>query len=119
MGKPLQPLFVEFLRDQQCGFQEDYPTVCCSLLPKNLKLLKRVTADSSLHLFKTHNKFSSTDPDLSATAKPPKPIRSENIDEKIDAINKKFDVDDFFDFTGTFDLLRRRRFTNDLDIQIR
>lgn len=129
MEKPLKPLVVEFLRAQQCGFQEDYPMVCCSLLPKNFKILKHARPDSRPIDFKEHNQLSSIEFDLrdvfskiETTTKPSVSDRDKMIREKTEAINNEFDLSDFFDFTGSFDLLRRRRrFNNgsEFDIEIR
>lgn len=123
MGKPLKSVFIEFLRTQQCGFLKNYPTACCPPFPENLEILKHAKSKAS----KSYNKLSIAEADLrnifnkvETTGKPLKSVRSKKIKEKMDAINKKFDMDDFFDFTGTFDLLRRRgRFINGLDVEIR
>ncbi|XP_028145593.1 uncharacterized protein LOC114339160 [Diabrotica virgifera virgifera] len=36
--KPLTPVVVDFLRSQQCGFEEGFPMVCCRELPRNLRI---------------------------------------------------------------------------------
>lgn len=40
LKKPLKNSVVIFLRSQQCGFEEGFPKVCCAVLPKTLPVLK-------------------------------------------------------------------------------
>lgn len=47
MGKPLNPPIVTFLKNQQCGFGQKYPLVCCSTVPKRFKVTKQIHASLS------------------------------------------------------------------------
>lgn len=107
--KPLRPVFVEFLRAQQCGFQDSYPTVCCSLLPKTFK----VSRDGS----RKQNKLSSAELEIKDLFSANKTNSSRNRKSKKEAVSvkRKFDMADIFDLTVPFDLFRRRRSYNELE----
>lgn len=48
LQKPLKPSVVEFLRSQQCGFESGFPKVCCSGLPKRLRVFKDVSTTTQI-----------------------------------------------------------------------
>lgn len=87
LKKPLKPSIVDFLQNQQCGFEEDYPKVCCSNLPKNLPIF---THSKQLHFIEP----STSTPKI-------------DLFEKGEAINKAF-ASDFYDL-DFWDIFRRKR----------
>lgn len=128
MGKPLQPAVVEFLRLQECGFEQGYPKVCCSALSRDFQVLKHARPSSrkptnmlsvdTPQKVTTHATRATTK--ISTTKKIVKP--SDNLYSKADALNKAF-MSDYFDYTSSFDLMLRIKRQNDnddvIDIEIR
>lgn len=119
MGKPLQPAVVEFLRSQECGFDQGYPLVCCS--EQHLRNMKNENLRTPPN---KPNKPSPTVPVKATTVASQvitKPAVNNNVYNKADALNKAF-MSDYFDYTGSFDLMlriKREGDNNTLDIEIR
>ncbi|CAH0551213.1 unnamed protein product [Brassicogethes aeneus] len=132
LGKPLKLSVVEFLRAQQCGFEEFEPKVCCTKLPKSLKILKnsRPSVNSGrlnkLMVKKIEQSFLITITSTSTTVRPGTTKRRNLLTEeerrkKTEAINKTFSLN-FVDFSNDYDLFRRRKRSGDnnlLDIEVR
>lgn len=133
MEKPLGRSVVAFLRSQECGFQDGYPKVCCTIIPNNLKTVKQarpahrgkfnklnaLRPSKSLLDFVSTTRRSTT---VSTTKMPPTAKRvNETLREKMEALNNAFSAD-YFDLTGTFDLMLRKRgkrYDSFLEIEIR
>lgn len=79
---PLNQSIVDFLEHKECGFEDGYPKVCCSNLPKSLSVFKQ-------------NKPAATTERVDLTA-------------KAEAINEAFALDDPFDFEF-WDIFRKKR----------
>lgn len=124
MEKPLHPAIVEFLRSQECGFDQGYPLVCCSDIRFKDVTQKTLNSRKPLNNLCTESSPTSS-PMATTTSQNPamnKPsFNSNNLQNKADALNKAF-MSDYFDYGGSFDLmLRIKRHNGDglLDIEIR
>lgn len=122
MGKPLQPAVVEFLRSQECGFDQGYPLVCCS--EQHLRNMKHKKPNLRTPPNKLGVKPSQIVPIKATTVASQvitKPAVNNNVYNKADALNKAF-MSDYFDYASSFDLMlriKREGDNNNLDIEIR
>ncbi|KAJ8960309.1 hypothetical protein NQ318_004035 [Aromia moschata] len=132
MEKPLKPPVVDFFRSQQCGFQEGYPKVCCSQLPKEFGNVKHARPESRPSVkipreeLLVDDDISRLEPtnkrgvDKATTVKPEWKQTSStmSLKEKSEALNRAFAMSELFDFTGPYDLFRRKRFNNDSVLEV-
>lgn len=127
VGKPLQHSIVEFVRSQECGFDEGYPMVCCSMLANGVRFLKHSKSVAGVPI----NKLSADLPQSVNSYKDRSRTRNignvgnvlqldENLRNKADALNKAF-MSEYFDYGGAFDLMIRikRYQDNELNVEIR
>lgn len=119
--KPLQPTVVDFLRTQECGFDQGYPKVCCHEL--SVEDIKKLKSNAR----RSFNKLSADFVQMvtPVTTKISENIKvsnsNHNVHNKALALKKAF-LSDYFDLNESFDLMLRikRNDENDiLDIEIR
>lgn len=91
--RPLKRSVVDFLRSQQCGFENPYPKVCCAPLPKTIPIYnsKKVSVSVSSAPQRT----------LTTTQKP---VKKKKIEKKKIDLEKAFEK--FYDDVYMFDVLR-------------
>ncbi|XP_017773670.1 PREDICTED: uncharacterized protein LOC108560569 [Nicrophorus vespilloides] len=102
MQKPLKASVVHFLRSQHCGFRNGYPRVCCAPMPKGLKIFDDAKVGPSF--------------DVVVSTAPPNAMPVPHFQRKRKK-HKKFysKSEDLLDF----DLFRRRRSPNGVNVEIR
>lgn len=119
--KPLQPTVVDFLRAQECGFDQGYPKVCCYELPtEDLKKLKS-NAKGSLNKLSADS-LEMVTPITTKISENTKPSNSNHNVHNKDVILKKAFLGDYFDLNESFDLMIRIKRNDEsdiLDIEIR
>ncbi|KAG5896172.1 hypothetical protein JTB14_016947 [Gonioctena quinquepunctata] len=130
-AKPLQASVVHFLRNQECGFENDMPKVCCSPVPINIQALKHSRSESRRPI----NKLSVDSAEDHTTMLPStrrtffasgrsttaKKMTGKKDSQAFEAFRDGF-LSDFFDYGGTFDLMnRKKRFDIDsyTDVEIK
>lgn len=118
LEKPLKPSVVDFLRSQQCGFEDGFPKVCCASMPKTIPILahhpKKVSINVSTVIeYPDGSSQSSSQTQTVSASSTKRPSAQKRVDMNM-AMEKLFD-----DFSA-FDMLRKKR--NSLsysDIEIR
>lgn len=127
MGKPLQSSVVAFLRSQECGFDQGYPMVCCSMLPKAFQLLKLAKPYPRRPINTLSTDLPTKVAPLTTSTTTKKSITrnlsksGEKLLKKADALNEAF-MSDYFDYAGSFDLMLRIKRDNSngsVDIEIK
>ncbi|XP_056634747.1 uncharacterized protein LOC130443887 [Diorhabda sublineata] len=125
--KPLDACIVNYLRNEQCGFEEGFPKICCKSIPKYLRKQinyknkpKQKSTTASKDVDKNHKYNDETVNTATLESKTQlsilKTFSSDVGKKKIHEVNRE--LSEFFDDGDSFDLLLRQQRSLDADMLI-